>query len=338
MPAVGTGVVLPLMADENRVSGSANETGSRPSVEWVLISEDQAGQRLDNFLMGRLKGAPRSLIYRIIRKGEVRINRSRARADSRIAAGDEVRVPPVKLAEKEAFVAPGVRVLERIEAAVIHEDADFLIVNKPSGLAVHGGSGLQYGLIEGLRASRPAARFLELVHRIDRDTSGLIMVAKKRSALRHLQDQLRAKKVEKFYHALVAGRWSSAVSKVDVPLLRDELRSGERIVRVAAEGKVALTRFRVLDTFRGYSLVEAAPITGRTHQIRVHCAFAGHPIAGDPKYMDDASCKAFRSEGGRRLMLHAARLGVVMPGTNERRYFSAPYDEAFEQFLQGLRR
>ena len=325
------------MSNGNRVSGSVKQAGLRPTVEWVIIDADQAGQRLDNFLMGRLKGAPRSLVYRIIRKGEVRINRSRARPDSRIAAGDEVRVPPVKLADKEESIVPGGRILERIEAAVIHEDDDFLIVNKPSGLAVHGGSGLQYGLIEGLRAARPSARFLELVHRIDRDTSGLIMVAKKRSGLRHLQDQIREKKLEKFYHALVAGHWPSGVSRIDVPLLRDELRSGERVVRVAAEGKTALTRFRVLESFNGYSLVEAAPVTGRTHQIRVHCAYASHPIAGDPKYMDDASCKAFRSEGGRRLMLHAAKLGVLMPGTNERRYFSAPYDEAFDQFLSRLR-
>jgi 23S rRNA pseudouridine955/2504/2580 synthase len=325
------------MPSKRSAPGAVRET-SRPSVEWIVIDAEQAGQRLDNFLMGRLRGAPRSLVYRIIRKGEVRINRSRARPDSRLAAGDEVRVPPVKLADKAETVAPGARVLERIEAAVVHEDAHFLIVNKPSGLAVHGGSGLQYGLIEGLRASRPAARFLELVHRIDRDTSGLIMVAKKRSALRHLQDQIREKKVEKGYHALVSGRWSPGVSRIDVPLLRDELRSGERIVRVAAEGKAALTRFRVLEVFTGYSLVEAVPVTGRTHQIRVHCAFAGHPIAGDPKYMDDASRKAFRNEGGRRLMLHAASLGVAMPGSGERRHFSAPYDEAFEQFVLGLRK
>lgn len=325
------------MSNDDRASGPAETGPSRPLVEWVIIDEDQAGQRLDNFLMGRLKGAPRSLIYRIIRKGEVRINRSRAKPDSRIAAGDEVRVPPVKLAEAAQTVAPAARVLDRIEAAIIHEDAGFLIVNKPSGLAVHGGSGLQYGLIEGLRAARPGAKFLELVHRIDRDTSGLIMVAKKRAALRDLQDQIRNKRVEKYYHALVAGHWPRSLAKVDVPLLRDELRSGERVVRVAPEGKSALTRYKVLETFPGYSLVEASPVTGRTHQIRVHCAFAGHPIAGDPKYMDDASCKAFRSEGGRRLMLHAARLGITLPGTSERHYFEAPYDESFQQFLLLLR-
>lgn len=326
------------MSRDESPSQSASDTISRPSVEWVLIDEEQAGQRLDNFLMARLRGAPRSLIYRIIRKGEVRINRSRARPDSRIAKGDEIRVPPVKLPERAQVVTPGVKVLDRIEAAIVYEDEGFLVVNKPSGLAVHGGSGLQYGLIEGLRAARPTAKFLELVHRIDRDTSGLIMVAKKRSVLRHLQDEMRNRRVEKFYHALVAGHWPAGRNKVDVPLLRDELRSGERVVRVAAEGKSALTRYRVLQTFPGYSLVEAAPVTGRTHQIRVHCAFSGHPIAGDSKYMDDASGTAFRNEGGRRLMLHAARLGIVMPGSGERKYFNAPYDEAFGQFLSGLKK
>lgn len=348
LPGSGIGqtrrIITP-MAIDDRASGSSKSDASRnpavsprPGVEWVVIDEEQAGQRLDNFLIRHLKGAPRSLVYRIIRKGEVRINRARARADSRIAAGDEIRVPPVRLAQRDETVIPAAKVLDRIEAAVVYEDDGLLIVNKPTGLAVHGGSGLQYGLIEGLRAARPEARFLELVHRIDRDTSGLVMVAKKRSALRDLQDQMRKKQIEKFYHAVVAGTWPAHISKVDAPLLRDELRSGERIVRVAADGKPALTRVRSLELYMGYSLIEASPVTGRTHQIRVHCAYAGHPIAGDPKYMDDVSCGAFRAEGGRRLMLHAEKLGIDLPGAGERRYFTAPYDEAFSSFLARLRK
>jgi len=256
--------------------------------------------------------------------------------DTRLNTGDEVRIPPVTRKEKPAQVVPGSRVQGVMQDAVVFENDQMLVVNKPSGIAVHGGSGLDFGLIEVLRAARPEARFLELVHRLDRDTSGLVMVAKKRSALRYLQDELRHKRIRKHYHALVAGDWPGAVRKVSEPLLRFELGSGERRVRVDEAGKDSLTRFRVLDSFSGYTLVEASPVTGRTHQIRVHSAWAGHPIAGDDKYMDDVSLRAFRSAGGQRLMLHARALDFTLPSTGEPVHLEAPYDEAFSELMAKL--
>jgi 23S rRNA pseudouridine955/2504/2580 synthase len=300
------------------------------------VDEDNAGQRVDNFLMAQIRDLPRSIVYRIIRKGEVRVNKGRVRPDTRLKTGDEVRIPPVTRKEKPAQVVPGARVQGVMENAIIFENDQMLVVNKPAGIAVHGGSGVDFGLIEVLRAARPQSRFLELVHRLDRDTSGLIMVAKKRSALRFLQDELRHKRIRKHYHALVSGQWSPDVRKVSEPLLRFELKSGERRVRVDSAGKESLTLFRRLEDFAGYSLVEASPVTGRTHQIRVHSAWAGHPIAGDDKYMDDVSLKAFRAAGGERLMLHARALEFTLPSTGEPMRLEAPYDEAFEKIVSKL--
>ncbi|WP_375176969.1 23S rRNA pseudouridine(955/2504/2580) synthase RluC [Marinobacter mobilis] len=308
----------------------------RSAVRLVTVSEDNDGQRVDNFLMAQLRGVPRSVVYRIVRKGEVRVNKGRVRPDTRLTAGDEVRIPPVSQKQTAAPVVPGERVQAVMEGAVVFENEQMLVVNKPSGIAVHGGSGLDFGLIEVLRAARPEARFLELVHRLDRDTSGLVMVAKKRSALRYLQDELRQKRIRKHYHALVSGRWPAGTKRVDAPLLRYEMSNGERRVRVDAEGKESLTTFTVLADYGGYSLVQASPVTGRTHQIRVHSAYAGHPIAGDDKYMDDVSLKAFRSMGGRRLMLHARALEFTLPGSGEAIRLEAPYDEAFGEVLSKL--
>ena len=305
-------------------------------MQKVVVDEDNHGQRVDNYLMAQIRDVPRSIIYRIIRKGEVRVNKGRVKPDTRLNTGDEVRIPPVTRKEKPAQVVPGSRVQGVMQDAVVFENDQMLVVNKPSGIAVHGGSGLDFGLIEVLRAARPEARFLELVHRLDRDTSGLVMVAKKRSALRYLQDELRHKRIRKHYHALVAGDWPGAVRKVSEPLLRFELGSGERRVRVDEAGKDSLTRFRVLDSFSGYTLVEASPVTGRTHQIRVHSAWAGHPIAGDDKYMDDVSLRAFRSAGGQRLMLHARALDFTLPSTGEPVHLEAPYDEAFSELMAKL--
>ena len=308
----------------------------RQGVRKVVVDEDNHGQRVDNYLMAQIRDVPRSIIYRIIRKGEVRVNKGRVKPDTRLNTGDEVRIPPVTRKEKPAQVVPGSRVQGVMQDAVVFENDQMLVVNKPSGIAVHGGSGLDFGLIEVLRAARPEARFLELVHRLDRDTSGLVMVAKKRSALRYLQDELRHQRIRKHYHALVAGDWPGAVRKVSEPLLRFELGSGERRVRVDEAGKDSLTRFRVLDSFSGYTLVEASPVTGRTHQIRVHSAWAGHPIAGDDKYMDDVSLRAFRSAGGQRLMLHARALDFTLPSTGEPVHLEAPYDEAFSELMAKL--
>lgn len=323
--------------DENPGHAGVQQAAARPAVQWLTIDEDNDDQRLDNFLMARLRGVPRSTVYRIIRKGEVRVNRGRARPDTRLRAGDEVRIPPVVRRESAPVVAPGSRVQAVVEQAVLYEDEGLLVVNKPAGIAVHGGSGLSFGLIEVLRASRPEARFLELVHRLDRDTSGLIMVAKKRSVLRFLQEELRQKRIRKRYHALVLGHWPLSLTRVEQPLLRYEMPNGERRVRVDAAGKASLTTFRCLQQYQGYSLVEASPVTGRTHQIRVHCAWAGHPVAGDDKYMDAASLKAFRSQGGGRLMLHARELSFRMPGGAGNKCLEAPYDEAFSRMLEVLR-
>tara|TARA_R100001440_G_scaffold25074_7_gene40763 strand:- start:15576 stop:16697 length:1122 start_codon:yes stop_codon:yes gene_type:complete len=308
----------------------------KSEVRWVDIDEDGAGQRLDNFLLTKLKGVPKSVVYRIVRKGEVRINKKRAKPDTRLEAGDQVRIPPVVQKEKPVGPVPGSRVQKVMEAAVIYEDEQMLVVNKPQGIAVHGGSGLSFGLIEALRASRPDARFLELVHRLDRDTSGLIMVAKKRAALRHLQEEIRQRRVVKHYHALVAGHWPASCTEVNVPLERYELKSGERMVKVSEAGKSALTRYQLLELFDGYSLVQAYPVTGRTHQIRVHSAYGGHPIAGDDKYMDDVSLRAFRTQGGQRLMLHAFALSLVLPDGRQER-FEAPYDAVFDTTVRRLR-
>lgn len=316
-----------------------SQSPPRPSVQWVTVDEDQTGQRLDNFLLARLRGVPRSVIYRIIRKGEVRINRGRVRPTTRLETGDEVRIPPVKRPSDEApaKAMPGARVQRVVESAVLLESRDWLLVNKPAGMAVHGGSGVDFGLIEVLRAARPNQRFMELVHRLDRDTSGLIMVAKKRQALLALQNQIRHKTVKKVYHALVAGDWPERIRQVDEPLLRYETPSGERRVKVDDQGKSAQTRFRVLERFRGYTLLEARPVTGRTHQIRVHTACRGHPIAGDDKYMDDVSQDAFRRSGGQRLMLHAAALEVVPPGESQVQRFEAPPEPVFDGLLKSLR-
>lgn len=308
----------------------------RQGVQVVVVDEDNEGQRVDNFLLAQLRGVPKSIIYRVVRKGEVRVNKGRVKPDTRLKAGDQVRIPPVTIKEKPTQVEPGARVQGVMEAAVVFENEQMLVVNKPSGIAVHGGSGLSFGLIEVLRSARPESRFLELVHRLDRDTSGLVMVAKKRSALRFLQDELRHKRIRKHYHALVSGHWSEAVKRVKAPLLRYEMPNGERRVKVDDAGKESLTLFRCLQRYEGYSLVEASPVTGRTHQIRVHCTCEGHPIAGDDKYMDDVSLKAFRAVGGQRLMLHARALEFSLPVTGEPMRLEAPYDDAFADVLKIL--
>ncbi len=288
------------------------------TAQFDLVSEDQAGQRIDNYLLTRLKGAPRTLIYRILRKGEVRVNKGRIKPDYRLQAGDSVRIPPVRLPEPNEPVLVGQGILQALESNILYEDKALIVVNKPAGLAVHGGSGLNFGVIEAMRQLRPAVDQLELVHRLDRDTSGCLMIAKRRSMLRHLHAALRGDDdgdgVAKRYIALVRGRWPATVKRVHAPLQKNNLRSGERMVEVSAEGKESLTEFSVLQRFGDIAtLVEARPITGRTHQIRVHARHAGHPIAGDPKYGDDDFSQRIRELGGKRLFLHAASLSAQLP-------------------------
>ena len=280
-------------------------------VEFVEVGDGHAGQRIDNFLISHLKGAPRTLIYRILRKGEVRVNKGRIRPEYRLQTGDLIRIPPLRLPPPEQPPLVGRGLLERLEAAIVYEDKQLLVVNKPAGIAVHGGSGLQFGIIEAFRQLRPQCKELELVHRLDRDTSGLLLLAKKRSQLRRLHAALRNNSIDKGYMALVAGSWPTSRKQVNAPLQRSNLRSGERMVEVNPAGKESLTLFRVLRRFDNQAtLVEASPVTGRTHQIRVHARYAGHPIAGDSKYGDDTFSKHIRELGGKCLFLHAHWLRI----------------------------
>ena len=306
------------------------------SVQMLEVSPELAGQRIDNFLRNQLKGVPKTLIYRILRKGEVRVNKGRIKPDYKLQAGDVVRVPPLRLAERDEPVPLAQGLLDRLEAAIVHEDKALIVLNKPAGIAVHGGSGLSFGVIEALRQLRPEAKELELVHRLDRDTSGLLMIAKKRSMLRHLHEALRGDGVDKRYMALVRGRWDSGVKQVSAPLLKNTLRSGERMVEVDDEGKEALTLFRVLRRFGEFAtLVEARPITGRTHQIRVHARHAGHAIAGDSKYGEEEFSGLIRELGGKRLFLHACALRVPLPEGGEL-ILEAPVDELWARTLERL--
>lgn len=309
-----------------------------PGVKIVAISSDEAGQRIDNFLRTQLKGVPKSMIYRIVRKGEVRVNKKRIKPEYKLEAGDEVRIPPVRVAEREdAAVSPHLQKVAALTDAILYEDEHLLILNKPSGTAVHGGSGLSFGVIEGLRALRPDARFLELVHRLDRDTSGVLLVAKKRSALRSLHEQLRDKGMQKDYLALVRGQWPSHIKVVQAPLLKNILQSGERIVRVSSEGKPSETRFKVEERYGIATLVRCSPVTGRTHQIRVHTQHAGHPIAFDDRYGDRDFDRQLADTGLSRLFLHAAALRFTHPHTGETLRIEAPLDSELKHGLAVLR-
>ncbi|MBG5918637.1 23S rRNA pseudouridine(955/2504/2580) synthase RluC [Providencia stuartii] len=307
-------------------------------VQFIDIGDDEAGQRIDNFLLAKLKGVPKSMIYRIIRKGEVRVNKGRIKPEYKLAAGDQVRVPPVRVAGREA--APVSAKLDKVSAladCILYEDDAILVINKPSGTAVHGGSGLSFGVIEGLRALRPEARFLELVHRLDRDTSGILLVAKKRSALRALHEQLRLKQMQKDYLALVRGQWQSHTKVIQAPLLKNILQSGERVVRVSPEGKPSETRFKVEERFAQATLVKASPVTGRTHQIRVHTLHAGHPIAFDNRYGDKQFDSQLAGTGLKRLFLHASSLKFIHPKSGEEMRLQAPLDDELNQCLKALR-
>ncbi|HEY1028987.1 MAG TPA: 23S rRNA pseudouridine(955/2504/2580) synthase RluC [Pseudomonas sp.] len=305
-------------------------------VQLIEVAPELAGQRIDNFLRTQLKGVPKTLIYRILRKGEVRVNKGRIKPEYKLQAGDVVRVPPLRLAERDEPEPLAQGLLERLEAAIVYEDKALIVLNKPAGIAVHGGSGLNYGVIEAFRQLRPDAKDLELVHRLDRDTSGLLMIAKKRSMLRHLHEALRGDGVDKRYMALVRGHWATARKQVNAPLQKSNLRSGERMVEVDSEGKEALTLFRVLRRFGEFAtLVEARPVTGRTHQIRVHAKHAGHSIAGDSKYGDDDFTREIRDLGGKRLFLHAYELVVPLPDGGELR-LEAPVDEMWARTLERL--
>lgn len=307
-------------------------------VQFVTIDGDEAGQRIDNFLLARLKGVPKSMIYRIIRKGEVRVNKGRIKPEYKLNAGDSIRIPPVRVSEKEEVaVSPKLDKVAALSNCILYEDDHLMLINKPSGTAVHGGSGLSFGVIEGLRALRPEVRFLELVHRLDRDTSGVLLIAKKRSALRALHEQLRLKQMQKDYLALVRGQWQSHTKVVQAPLLKNILQSGERVVKVSNEGKPSETRFKVEERFEFATLVKASPVTGRTHQIRVHTLHAGHPIAFDDRYGDRDFDSQLVGTKLNRLFLHASSLTFTHPSTGEQMRIEAPMDNQLRHCLQVLR-
>ncbi len=291
----------------------------KPEVGWLTVDDESAGQRLDNFLIRHLKGVPKTHVYRIIRSGEVRLNKGRAAADRRVATGDVVRVPPVRVSERSPE--------QRTQAAparefpILLEDEHLIALDKPAGVAVHGGSGVSFGVIEQLRRARPDARLLELVHRLDRETSGILLVAKKRSALKALQDQFRDRQTGKTYLALVLGDWPEARKVIDAPLHKYLQADGERRVKVVApddpDGMRAITLVKVRERWPGFTLLEVTIKTGRTHQIRVHLAAQGHPIAGDDKYGDFERNKALHKQGLKRMFLHAWRLRFSHPASGE---------------------
>lgn len=309
--------------------GSATKTPVRKS----RIDEEQAGQRVDNYLRRELPGVPKGRIYRMLRKGEVRINGGRIRADYKLCSGDEIRIPPVSI--EVARSAPAGDRVQGIDDQVIYEDKALIVVNKPSGVAVHGGSGISHGVIELIRAARPELRDLSLAHRIDRETSGCLVLAKKRSALRRLHAMFRDGTVEKNYLALVVGDWQHGEVSIDRPLLVTNRRGGERHVIVSDKGKDARTIVRLSRRYRDYSLVQCRPRTGRTHQIRVHLACVGHPILGDERYGNEEENDRARRVGLKRLFLHAQSIAFPDENGNEQ-HFTAPLSPELEQFLDKL--
>ncbi|HET7176343.1 MAG TPA: 23S rRNA pseudouridine(955/2504/2580) synthase RluC [Gammaproteobacteria bacterium] len=309
-----------------------------PKVRLLTAGEEDAGQRLDNFLFRTLKGVPKSHVYRLLRTGQVRVNKKRAKPEYRLEAGDELRLPPVRQEEKAQPGLPPHWQQEAMRAGILYEDERLLVVNKPAGMAVHGGSGVSFGVIETLRVLRPESPGLELAHRLDRETSGCLIVAKRRSAVRVLHAAFREGGVEKRYLALLAHPWKGGEQAVDLPLEKNLLQGGERMVKVSREGKSAQSLFTPVQKFRDSALLQIRIYTGRTHQIRVHAAHIGHPVAGDEKYGDKEANKAIRAAGLKRMFLHAAELAFDHPESGKRLVLKAPLDDELEAVLKNLER
>ncbi|HUN69397.1 MAG TPA: RluA family pseudouridine synthase [Burkholderiales bacterium] len=301
---------------------------SKPKATWLEVGEESAAQRLDNFLLRHLKGVPKSHVYRVVRSGEVRVNSGRVKADYRLCIGDRIRVPPVRVSTKEA------KVVRPIDFPIVFEDPSLLVVDKPSGVAVHGGSGVSHGVIESLRAARPDAKMLELAHRLDRDTSGLLVVAKKRSALLELHRMLRDGEVEKVYVAVVKGVPDRKQFDITESLHKYVNAKGERRVAVKEGGLSAVTKIKLLDKSKDLSLLELRLMTGRTHQIRVHLAHAGHPVLGDDKYGDFEFNRALARQGVKRLFLHARRLQFKHPTGGTAMKFDSPLPADMRRFCE----
>jgi 23S rRNA pseudouridine955/2504/2580 synthase len=300
-----------------------------PRATWLEIGEESAAQRIDNFLLRRLKGVPKSHVYRVLRSGEVRVNSGRVGPEYRLRTGDRVRVPPIRVSEARPKAKPG-------RFPVVYEDAALLVVDKPAGVAVHGGSGVSFGVIESLRAAEPHAKLLELAHRLDRDTSGLLIVAKKRTALVELHRMLREGEVEKRYTAVVKGVPPRASFDIREPLHKYVSASGERRVSVAEGGATAVTEVRTVKTSAEFAVLDIRLLTGRTHQIRVHLAHAGHPVLGDDKYGDFALNRSLAPRGVKRLLLHARRLEFAHPASGQRLRLEAPLPEDIARFVDAL--
>jgi len=314
---------------------SGEDRAASRGVEIRTISRQEAGQRVDNYLLKALKGVPRSRIYRSVRRGEVRVNGGRISADYRLQPGDQLRLPPVRVSSSKPLSSRQAGA-PRLENDILYEDDRVLVLNKPSGMAVHGGSGVSFGVIETLRLERPAAPYLELVHRLDRETSGCLLIAKRRSELRLLHELLRGGRVEKRYLALVRGRWTKGQLAVDFALRKNRLRGGERMVRVDPNGKPSFSRFSPVWAENSASLMEVELGSGRTHQIRVHAAELGYPLAGDPKYGDPDYNREMRDIGLKRLFLHASSVAYTNPATGKCVHVSAPLADDLRIVLEAL--
>jgi 23S rRNA pseudouridine955/2504/2580 synthase len=309
------------------------------AVKYVEATSEDVGQRVDNFLMRQFRNVPKSLIYRVIRRGEVRINKGRVKQSTRIKEGDIVRLPPIRVPEKSVNKVP-IGQLRRIEESILFEDNDLMVINKPSGMAVHGGSGISMGLIEILREMRPLAKRIELVHRLDRDTSGCILIAKKSMVLKNLHAQIRENKILKEYITLLAGSWNKHKIKIDLPLLKNTLQSGERMVKIDSNGKPSTSFFNLVTSYKDTDLVKVRLKTGRTHQIRVHALSQGCPVIGDDKYGNKTINKQFKKYGMKRLALHAQFLGFKHPNidTDENDWIKieAPLHDDFKAVINYL--
>ena len=333
MHPLATAIMPPMNESPPESQPLAALSSPKTPVQLVTVDENHDGQRIDNFLLSQLKGVPRTLIYRILRKGEVRVNKGRAKPEQKLQLGDVVRIPPLHLPTADVPAKAGNNLLADLEARILYEDKQLMVINKPAGLAVHGGSGIRLGLIEALRQMRPQEKMLELVHRLDRDTSGCILIAKKRSTLTALHDDLREGRVDKRYLALVHGRWPVRIKDVKVPLLKNELAS---MVRVSDNGKPSHTGFTIKQSFEGYTLLEAKPYTGRTHQIRVHAKHSGHSLVGDDKYTEREKNDASAKKGFKRLCLHAACLTFTLPSSGEKMRCEAPLPDDIAVPLKSL--
>jgi 23S rRNA pseudouridine955/2504/2580 synthase len=322
------------LSNSRNTDAQSADTPAR--VQLLEVDQDSEEQRLDNFLISLLKGVPKTRVYRLIRKGEVRVNKKRAKPETRLHVGDIVRVPPIRMAERAANI-PGIALVKTINESILLEDENLIVLNKPQGLAVHAGSGQQLGLIEALRWIRSESAdqkvYLELAHRIDKETTGCVIIAKNRITLNHLQHEFKARNVEKCYWAIVHGEWPAQAESINVPLLKIILSAGEKVVTVSPEGKQARTEFRVLRRFKSASLLEARPLTGRMHQIRVHCQHAGHPIIGDKRYTYDSMN---RFPHIKLLCLHAASVAFQMPHGIGLIKVNAPLQGSIKRLLDEL--